>query len=123
AATTLVVTRRDVDVLLLRQPGTLYATLTTGEIANFYQVQAFNRTSRATSFTIEVRSPRGATLIALGEAGHLDAYGQLDGRVVLQVPRTALSGPSTPVRFVVRTSDGKEQLIESAFLGPAAEAR
>jgi len=123
AAAALLVTRRDLDVLLLRQPGTLYATLPTGEVANFYQVQAFNRTPRPASFTIEVRSPRGATLTALGEVGHVGAYGQLDGRVMLQVPRAALSGPSTPVRFVVRTADGREQLIDSAFLGPAAESR
>jgi len=122
AATTLLVTRRDLDVLVLRQPGTLYATLATGDVANFYQVQAFNRTARPATFTIEVSSPRGATLTALGQVGRVDAYGQLDGRVMLQVPAAALSGPSTPVRFVVRTDHGGEQLIDSAFLGPAAGA-
>jgi cytochrome c oxidase accessory protein FixG len=122
AATTLLVTRRDVDVLVLRQPGTLYATLATGDVANFYQVQAFNRTARPATFTIEVSSPRGATLTTLGQVGRIDAYGQLDGRVMLQVPRTALAGASTPVRFLVRTSDGRQQQIDSAFLGPAAAA-
>ena len=120
AATTLLVTRRAVDVLVLRQPGTLYATLATGDVANFYQVQAFNRTARPATFTIEVSSPKGATLTTLGQVGRIDAYGQLDGRVMLQVPRTALAGASTPVRFVVRTSDGRQQQIDSAFLGPAA---
>jgi cytochrome c oxidase accessory protein FixG len=122
-AATLLVTRRDVDVLVLRQPGTLYATLATGDVANFYQVQAFNRTGRPASFTIDVREPRGATLTTLGRVDRVDAYGQLDGRVMLQLPVSALAGPSTPVRFVVRTDRGVEQLIESAFLGPAGPAR
>ena len=112
--------RRDLDVLVLRQPGTLYATVADGEIANFYQVQAFNRSGRPASFTMQVTSPRGATLTALGDIGHVDAYGQLDGRVVLRVPTSSLAGPSTPVRFVVRTDTGAEQQIDSAFLGPAS---
>jgi cytochrome c oxidase accessory protein FixG len=113
-------TRHDLDVLVLRQPGTLYTTVADGEIANFYQIQAFNRSGTPATFTIEVSSPRGATLTALGEVGHVDAYGQLDGRVVLRVPASSLAGASTPVRFVVRTAAGAQQQIDSAFLGPAA---
>jgi cytochrome c oxidase accessory protein FixG len=117
--TTLLIGRRDLDVIVLRQPGTLYATLANGDVANFYQVQAFNRTGRAASFTIEVSSPRGATLTILGAMDSVDAYGQVDGRVVLQLPASALAGPSTPVRFVVRTAGTGSQEIDSAFLGPA----
>jgi len=120
---TLLAIRRDVDVLVLRQPGTLYVTLANGDIANFYQVQAFNRTGRPASLTIEVASPRGATVTALGPLGHIGPYGQIDGRCLLQLPAAALAGPSTPVRFVVRTDHGGEQVIESAFLGPAAASR
>lgn len=122
-AAVLFASRRDLDVLVLRQPGTLYATLPNGDVSNFYQVQAFNRTDRAESFTIEVRSPQGATLTPLGPLDHVDPYGQLDGRLILQVPVSALTGPSTPVRFVVRTRDGGEQSIDSAFLGPAPAPR
>jgi cytochrome c oxidase accessory protein FixG len=117
--TTILATRRDLDVLVLRQPGTLYATAGDGDIANFYQVQAFNRTGRPASFTLDVTSPRGATLTPLGPIGHVDAYGQLDGRVVLRVPVAALAGASTPVRFVVRSDGGAAQQIDSSFLGPA----
>ena len=119
ATTTLLAQRRDLDVLVLRQPGTLYAAVADGEIANFYQVQAFNRTDRPTSFTLEISSPRGATLTPLGDVGHVDAYGQIDGRVIVRLPRPALAGASTPIRFVVRTERGVAQQIDSAFLGPA----
>lgn len=121
-AAVLLVSRRDVDVLVLRQPGSLYATLPSGDITNFYQVQAFNRTAQARSFTIEVSSPRGATLTPLGPVGSVDAYGEVDGHLMLRVPAAALSGPSTPVRFLIRSPGGVEQEIDSAFLGPAAAA-
>ena len=121
ATATLLAARRDVDVLVLRQPGTLYATVAGGEVANFYQLQAFNRTARPVSFTLEVSSPRGATLTTLGNVSQIEAYGQIDGRVILRVAPASLTGPSTPVRFVVRTDRGDEQQIDSAFLGPATE--
>jgi cytochrome c oxidase accessory protein FixG len=121
--TVMIATRRDLDVLVLRQPGTLYATAADGAIANFYQVQAFNRSGRPASFTLDVTSPRGAAVTALGPIGRVDAYGQLDVRVVLRVPVASLAGASTPVRFVVRSDGGAAQEIDSAFLGPAAGGR
>ena len=44
----LLVSRRDLDVLILRQPGTLYTNVTGGDVANFYNIQAFNRTDQPT---------------------------------------------------------------------------
>jgi cytochrome c oxidase accessory protein FixG len=115
----LLAARRDLDVLVLRQPGTLYATVATGEVANFYDVQAFNRTARPASFTIAVDEPRGATVTTLGPLHDVAPYGQVEGRLVLRLPVGALAGASTPVRFAVTTNEGAVQVIESAFLGPA----
>jgi cytochrome c oxidase accessory protein FixG len=110
--------RRDLDVLILRQPGTLFATVTGGDVANFYSVQALNRTGRARTFTIEVVEPRGGTITALGELGTVAAYGLEESRVLLRVQPGALAGASTQVRFAVRADDGVVQTIESSFVGP-----
>jgi cytochrome c oxidase accessory protein FixG len=111
--------RRDLDVLILRQPGTLYTTVTGGDIANFYDVQAMNRTGRETTFSIEAISPSHASITALGAVDRVGPYGLVEGRVLLRIPVADLAGASTPVRFAVRTQDGRVQTIESAFLGPA----
>ena len=111
--------RRDLDVLILRQPGTVYTTLAGGDIANFYTVQVLNRTSREETFTIEANEPRGATITPLGPIGTIEPYGVAEGRVLLRAPSVSLTGPSTPVRFVVRTRNGVVQTIDSAFVGPA----
>jgi cytochrome c oxidase accessory protein FixG len=112
--------RRELDVLILRQPGTLYAAVTDADVANFYTVQAFNRTGGVTQFAIEVVEPRGATVTSLGRFDTVEPYGLLEGRLLLRVPRAALRGPKTPVRFAVRTNGAVVQIVESAFLGPAA---
>jgi cytochrome c oxidase accessory protein FixG len=115
--------RRDLDVLILRQPGTMFATLPGGEVANFYSVQAFNRTAEPATFSIEVISPEGATVTTVGRVSDVEPYGHSEGRLVLRAPTRALSGPSTSVRFAVRTDRGVVQTIDSAFLGPGASAQ
>ena len=59
AVVVLLAVRRPLDVLVLRQPGTLHVAIGDGEIANFYNLQAFNRTGTATPFTVDVIEPAG----------------------------------------------------------------
>ena len=119
AVSVLLVSRRPLDVLILRQPGTMYTTVGAGDVANFYNVQAFNRTAQATTFAIDVIDPAGATLTTLGPLNEVAPYALLEGRLLVRVPAAALTGASTPVRFAVRTERGVVQTVESAFLGPA----
>jgi cytochrome c oxidase accessory protein FixG len=111
--------RRDLDVLILRQPGTLYTTITGGDVANFYTVQALNRTNRTRAFTIEVVTPAGATISSLGELGDVSPYGLAESRVMLRLRAGDLTGANTPVQFAVRADDGVVQTIDSSFVGPA----
>ena len=87
-AAVLFASRRDVDVLVLRQPGTLYVALPGGDFANFYNVQVLNRTGQPAAFEIEVIEPTGATMTALGPLGPVAPHSVLDGRFLL--PRLPL---------------------------------
>lgn len=115
--------RPDLDVLVLRQAGTLYVALPGGDVANFYTVQALNRTGHAAAFEIDVIEPRGATVTPLGSLGPVAPHSVLDGRFLLRVPRSGLTGPSTSVRVRIRSHGQAVQTIESAFLGPGSTDR
>lgn len=117
--TFLLSTRRDLDVLVLRQPGTLYTSLPSGELANFYTLQAFNRTNRPVRFSIEVIEPRGAKVMPIGSLDEVGAHALFEGRFLLQAPPSALAGGSTPVRLAVHVEGDRPQDVESSFLGPA----
>jgi cytochrome c oxidase accessory protein FixG len=112
--------RPDLDVLVLRQPGTLYVRLTGGEVANFYTIQALNRTSRPVQYSIDVLEPRGAIVTQLGELGPVDPHTVRDGRFMIRAPGTTLAGPSTPVRIRVRPEREPDRIVETSFLGPSA---
>jgi cytochrome c oxidase accessory protein FixG len=115
---TLLARRRDLDVLILRQPGTLFAELADGDLANFYTVQVLNRSARAHALDYRAVSPAGARLTPLGAIDRVGAHGLIESRFFLQVPREGLRGGSTPVRFEVRADGVLLETIDSSFLGP-----
>jgi cytochrome c oxidase accessory protein FixG len=111
---------RDVDVLILRQPGTLYTTLPTGEVANFYNVEALNRTRSNATFAIDVVEPHDATVTALGPLGDIRPFAVAEARMLVRLKPHAMTGGRTAIRFAIRTADGAVQLVDSTFLGPQA---
>lgn len=119
ASSFLIATRPSLDFVILRQPGTLYATVTGGDLANFYTLEAMNRSARATPITIDVIEPAGGTVTLLGSSSSVPPYGVLDARLFLRLPSTAVQGPTTPIRFAVRSNGQVIQHIDSAFLGPS----
>jgi cytochrome c oxidase accessory protein FixG len=108
---------REVDVLVLRQPGTLYTTLASGEVANFYTVQALNRSGHRATFSIDVVAPESAVITRLGRRGSVEPYAVTEGRLMVRLRRAAMTGPTTRIRFAIRLPDETVQTIESAFVG------
>jgi hypothetical protein len=97
----------------------LYATVAGGDLANFYTLEAMNRSDRATPISIDVLEPAGATVAILGSSSVVPPYGALDARILVRLPSSAIRGATTPVRFAVRSNGQTLQQIDSAFLGPA----
>lgn len=118
AVVVLLAVRRPLDILVLRQPGTLHTAIGTGEIANFYNLQAFNRTGSTTEFVVDVVEPPGGHAIRLGLASEVPPYALLEGRLLVTIPTASLHGASTPLRLAVRTERGVIQTIDTSFLGP-----
>lgn len=117
--TTLIARRGDLSVLLLRQPGTLYAEAG-DDIANFYNLQMINRTSRALTLTYVATRPAGATVTPLGDVTTIPPHGVIESRLLVQAPRRALDGASTPIEIEVRADGKLIDVMRSALLGPAA---
>lgn len=118
ATTTLMARRPDLSVMLLRQPGTLFAEVDNG-IGNFYNLQVINRTGRALSLEYVAVAPAGASIIALGDIHEIAAHGVIESRVMVRIPRSSLAGPSTPIRVEIRADGRLMDVVTSALLGPA----
>lgn len=117
--TTLIVRRPPLDVVVLRQPGTLFATLPNGDVTNFYTLQVFNRTARAQAFSLVVDAPAGATITPLGAADAVGPHALLEGRLLLTAPAASVAGASTTVRMRVRIGERDVERLQTNFVGPA----
>jgi cytochrome c oxidase accessory protein FixG len=122
AVGTLIARRPDVDVLILRQPGTMYTLLDDGAVANFYNVQVINRTNRPHALEYRVVSPAGATVTALGAIDRVDSHGLVESRLLVRVPRASLTGVNTPVSLEIRADGVPVQTLSSSLVGPDATA-
>jgi len=120
--TVLVARRPTLDVLVLRQPGTMFTTLPSGEVVNFYNVQVFNRTSRRLPFEIVAVAPAGTRVTPLGDLSAVEPHALLEGRLLLTMPAERTMGTGTPVGLDVRQEGRTVQHITSSFIGPARTA-
>jgi cytochrome c oxidase accessory protein FixG len=120
--TVLVARRPTLDVLVLRQPGTMFTTLPGGEVVNFYNVQVFNRTSQRLPFEIVATDPVGTHVTTLGELSAVAPHALLEGRLLLTLPAGRTTGAGMPVRLEVRQDGRTVQHITSSFIGPAPGA-
>ena len=114
----LFVMRADLDVVILRQPGTLYAELTDSAIANFYNVQVINRTARPHTLEYRAVGLPGAIVTALGQIDRAAPHGLIESRLLLQAPKASVTGATTPIAFEVRADGKLLETISSSFVGP-----
>jgi cytochrome c oxidase accessory protein FixG len=121
SAVVLIARRPAVDALVLRQAGTLFTTMPSGDIVNFYTVQVFNRTAAKQRFELVATAPRGARITPLGPLEGVGPHALLDTRLFVAAPPASLTGVSTPVRFELRVAGGTTQRIDSSLIGPAGE--
>lgn len=115
-AVTLIARRPDMDVLILRQPGTLQTTLDDGTVSNFYNVQVINRTNTPFTLVYRVLEPAGGRITPLGPIGDVTPYGIVQSRFLLQLPPSTVAGTSTPVRIEVSQAGQIVEIVETSFL-------
>ena len=118
AVVVLFVMRAELDVVILRQPGTLYAEVNDGAIANFYNVQVINRTARPHTLEYRAVGLPGAIVTALGQIDRAAPHGLIESRFLLQAPKASVSGATTPIAFEVRADGKLLETISSSFVGP-----
>jgi cytochrome c oxidase accessory protein FixG len=116
---TLIARRPDVDVVILRQPGTLFATLADDAVANFYNVQVINRTSRVQHISYRTVGLAGAVIRPLGAIDRVAPHGLVESRLLVEAPKRSLAGSTTPVRFEIESGGELVTTIASSFVGPA----
>jgi cytochrome c oxidase accessory protein FixG len=117
ALVTLLLTRSDVDVTLLRAPGALFEQTTDAKISNLYLLKLTNKTQREIAVEFKLENMQGS-LNVLGSQMNLPAEKQSSASVLIEIAADELASGNTPVRVGVYAAGKKIDTIKTIFIGP-----
>ena len=114
---TLLLTRSDVDVTLLRAPGALFQSTPEGRISNLYLLKMTNKSRREMPVELKLENIDGG-LTVLGGQLNVPAEKQTEASVLVEIAPDNLASGNTPVRVAVYSAGKKLQTIKTIFIGP-----
>ena len=114
----LVLTRGDALVEVVRGGREPYRLLPNGVVANQQRVRITNQLPETQSFTIEVLSPKGASLVVSDSPVVVEPAALETVNAVTTVPQGVFVDGQVPVRYLVRSDKGFRREVEFLLLGP-----
>jgi len=114
---TLLLTRSDVDVTLLRAPGALFQSTPEGRISNLYLLKMTNKSRREMPVELRLENIDGGLTVLGGELNLL-AEKQSEASVLVEIAPEKLASGNTPVKVGVYSAGKRLQTIKTIFIGP-----
>ena len=114
---TLLLTRSEVDVSLLRAPGALFQQTPEGKISNLYLLKLTNKTHHDKSVELKLEEIEGS-LTVLGGQLNLAAEKQTDASVLIEIAAANLRSGTTPIVVGVYSASKPIERIKTMFIGP-----
>jgi cytochrome c oxidase accessory protein FixG len=115
---TLLLTRSDVDVTMLRAPGAVYQLLPGDRASNLYLVKLTNKTNRDLPVDLRLVSPEEGKLTVLGGVSVLPRAQQTQASVLVELPRARLVNGNAPLEVTLYIHDQPAQKLKTTFVGP-----
>jgi cytochrome c oxidase accessory protein FixG len=115
----LIFTRQDIEMTVLKVPGTLYARTDDGQITNMYNIEFVNKTFDEVPLELRIESPATASLLRVGGPDIVvPKEGILKGLYMIKMPPGEVRSMKMTVDFGVY-QDGKKIISTKArFIGP-----
>jgi cytochrome c oxidase accessory protein FixG len=116
-------TRSDIELTLLKAPGTIYQKTDDGYITNLYNIEFVNKTFDPVTLEAKIESPESATLEKVGDQHiNIPAEGILKGVYFVKIPTTSITEMKTTVKIAIFHEGNKIETLEAKFIGPIHKA-
>ena len=112
-------TKADADVQVLRAPGLPFNVMESGDVSNQIRVRLTNRTDEDAVYTVSVAEPEGIRLIAEENPISLGAGDQHSSSMLVVAPADAFTAGKLDVTIHVADGDGFTYDTTYRLLGPA----
>jgi hypothetical protein len=110
--------RSETQSIILRTPGVLFGQLEGDRYSNMYSITVLNKTFDTKPVQLKLISPADGDIRSIGDFTTLDPQTIKEGRFLLILPASSLTGPSTQVEFAVMSGDVELERVQSSFIGP-----
>ncbi len=114
---TLLLTRPQVDVSLLRAPGALFQQTPEGRISNLYLLKLTNKTRHTQALELKLANIPGS-LTVLGGDLNLAPEKQVEASVLIEIAPDKLASGNTPVVVGVWSGGKQVDKVKTIFIGP-----
>lgn len=112
-------TRADVQVTVLKAPGTLYTKTDDGHITNLFQVELVNKTFEDLPLELKIESPSTASIMKVGEGAlTVPKEGMVKRVYLVQIPETAITEMKTIINLGIYSEGKKITQAKAKFIGP-----
>ncbi|MEP2023983.1 MAG: cytochrome c oxidase accessory protein CcoG [Reichenbachiella sp.] len=115
----MLVSRSDVEITVLKVPGTLYQKTDDGQISNLYNIQFINKTFEEMELELKVLNLEGAYIDRVGtQKIIIPANDKYEGVFFIKMPTSHISQTKSSVDIGVFKNGEMIDEIDTKFLGP-----
>jgi cytochrome c oxidase accessory protein FixG len=115
----LLVTRKDVDTIVLRTPGMLFQEQSADTVSNLYNVRMLNKTYHDVPITLKLESGPGMIKM-IGREVVIGKESKAESEFFIFLPRKAISKRKMTVKIGVYSAGKKLETIKTTFMGPVS---
>jgi cytochrome c oxidase accessory protein FixG len=116
---TLLVTRSEFELTVLRVPGTLYSKRADGAITNVYKYQLVNKTTRPYDLELRLRYPQASlAMLRADPVIHAGAESLAEGMFIVSIPPEHLKATKTKLEVEVVSGGKVIDRTATNFTGP-----
>jgi hypothetical protein len=116
-STYFILSRKDVDVTVLRAAGTLYQELPNGFVSNLYTAEIINKTSKKTQIDI-LPKDESMQIKWIQKTDKMDRESSASATFFVLIPEKNISQNNTKITLMVKQNGKIIQEIKTNFLGP-----
>ncbi len=118
----LIFTRSDIEMTVLKVPGTLYSRTDDGQITNMYNIEFVNKTFEDVPLELKIESPQSASLLRVGGPDiTVPKEGILKGLYMIKMPPLEVRAMKMTVELGVYQNGEKIATTKARFIGPLAK--
>ncbi len=116
----LLATRSDVELNILRTPGTLFQEQPGGKLSNLYDLKIVNKTFNHLPASLELENIKGEIRI-IGKDLDVEPQGVTEAKFLVILPKSEIKYLKTPLKIAVKSNDKILDVINTAFLGKVVQ--